>query len=198
MRGYSFPNSSSSTSSGLLTPLVLPQNFLPMHSSHPGAPLLKPIATRAVSDEEEEQQVPGILSLSCSAPPHKITSRGDKTYTPPRQYMSDWLSYIETCVHCTVVWLTNRETEKQILHCSLLLKYSWWSCNFKSSTFVNQWHMVHIAVRKAPFKCVVTSTISTFCVTTHIDSSLLEDHSHYSHITCRSKIGKHIVHKKLN
>ncbi|XP_044217911.1 uncharacterized protein LOC122989225 [Thunnus albacares] len=89
MRGYSFPNSSSSTSSGLLTPLVLPQNFLPMHSSHPGAPLLKPIATRAVSDEEEEQQVPGILSLSCSAPPHKITSRGDKTYTPPRQYMSD-------------------------------------------------------------------------------------------------------------
>ncbi|KAM7410155.1 hypothetical protein PAMA_001548 [Pampus argenteus] len=85
MRGYSYSNTSGSTSSGLLTPLVLSPNFLPIHSSHPGAPLLKPIPTRTVSDEEEEQQVPGMLTMSCSAPPSKTTSTGDRTYTLPRQ-----------------------------------------------------------------------------------------------------------------
>lgn len=89
MRGYSYSNTPGSSSSGLLAPLVLPRNFLPLHASHPGAPLLNPIHPRTVSDEEEEQQVPGVLSLSCSALPHKITSRGDRTYTPSRQYISD-------------------------------------------------------------------------------------------------------------
>ncbi|XP_041792003.1 uncharacterized protein LOC121605937 [Chelmon rostratus] len=89
MRGYPYFNTSCTTGSGLLTPLVLPQNFLPTHSSRPGAPLLKPIPTRATSDEEEEQQVPGVLSLSCSAPPCKITSRGHRNYSPLKQYMSD-------------------------------------------------------------------------------------------------------------
>lgn len=89
MTGYSYSNTSGSTRSGLLAPLVLPRNFLPIHSSHPGAPLLKPIPTRAVSDEEEEQQVPGVSSRSCPTQPHKITSRGDRTYAASRQYMSD-------------------------------------------------------------------------------------------------------------
>lgn len=89
MRSYSYLNPSGATGSGLLTPLVLPQNLLPTHSSRPGAPLLKPIPTRATSDEEEEQQVPGVLSLSCSAPPQKITSRGHRNYYPPKRYTSD-------------------------------------------------------------------------------------------------------------
>lgn len=81
MRGYSYLNTSGTTSSGLLAPLVLPRNLLPTHLSRPGAPLLKPIPTRATSDEEEEQQVPGVLSLSCSALPRKITSRRDRNYS---------------------------------------------------------------------------------------------------------------------
>ncbi|XP_038572099.1 nuclear factor, interleukin 3 regulated, member 4 [Micropterus salmoides] len=88
MRGYSYLNTSGNTGSGLLPPLVLPRSLLPTHSASPGAHLLKPIPTRATSDEEEEQQVPGVLSLSCSAPPRKITSK-DRIYSPPRQYMSD-------------------------------------------------------------------------------------------------------------
>lgn len=88
MRGLSYFNTDT-TGSGLLTPLVLPQNLMPAHSSHPGVPLLKPIPTRVASDEEEEQQVPGVVSLSCSAPPSKITSRGQRNYSPPKQYMSD-------------------------------------------------------------------------------------------------------------
>ncbi|KAF0042268.1 nuclear factor, interleukin 3 regulated, member 4 [Scophthalmus maximus] len=75
--------------SGLVTPFVLPQNLLPTHSSGPGAPLLKPIPTRAGSDEEEEQQVPGVPSLSSSAPPRKVTSKGYIHAAPPRQRMSD-------------------------------------------------------------------------------------------------------------
>ncbi|XP_037626914.1 nuclear factor, interleukin 3 regulated, member 4 [Sebastes umbrosus] len=87
MRGYSYLNTP--TGSGLLAPLVLPRNLLPVHSPHPGAPLLKPIPTRAASDEEEEQQVPGVLSSSFRPPPRKITSREDRNYSPVRQYMSD-------------------------------------------------------------------------------------------------------------
>ncbi|XP_026161329.1 nuclear factor interleukin-3-regulated protein-like [Mastacembelus armatus] len=89
MTGYSYLNTSSSASSGLLTPIPLPRNLLPTHSAHPGTALLKPIPKRATSDEEEEQQVPGVLSLSCSVPPRKITTKGDRNYSPPRQYMSD-------------------------------------------------------------------------------------------------------------
>lgn len=87
MRRYSYLNTSGATGSGLLTPLVLPRHLLPTHLSRPGAPLLKPIPTRAASDEEEEQQVPGVLPPPCSAQPHKNTSSRD--YSPPRQYMSD-------------------------------------------------------------------------------------------------------------
>ncbi|XP_029286142.1 nuclear factor, interleukin 3 regulated, member 4 [Cottoperca gobio] len=83
MRGYSYLNTSGTTASDLLSPLVLPQNLLPTHSSRPGAPLLKPIPTRVASDEEEEQQVPGVFSLSCPAPPRKLTSRGSRNYSPP-------------------------------------------------------------------------------------------------------------------
>ncbi|GAA6219393.1 nuclear factor interleukin-3-regulated protein-like [Lates japonicus] len=89
MRGYSYLNTSGGTSSGLVAPFVLPRNLLPTHSSRPGASLLRPTPTRGASDEEEEQQVPGVLSPSCSAPPRKITSKGEKNYSPPRQCMSD-------------------------------------------------------------------------------------------------------------
>lgn len=89
MRGYSYLNTSGATGSGLLTPLVFPRNLLPAHSCRPAAPLLKPIPTRAASDGEEEQQVPGVLSPSCPAPPRKVTSRGDRNYSPTRQYMSN-------------------------------------------------------------------------------------------------------------
>lgn len=78
MRGYPYFNASGATASGLLTPFVLPQNLLHTHSSHPGTHLLKPIPKRANSDEEEEQQVPGVLSPSCSALPREITSRGQR------------------------------------------------------------------------------------------------------------------------
>lgn len=86
MAGY-YP--SGNASSSLLTPLVLPPNLLPTCSPRPGASLLKPIPTKATSDEEEEQQVPGVLSLSCSALPRKIITRGDRNYSSPRQYTSD-------------------------------------------------------------------------------------------------------------
>ncbi|XP_078024809.1 nuclear factor, interleukin 3 regulated, member 4 [Epinephelus lanceolatus] len=89
MRGYSYLNGSVTPGSGLLTPLALPRNLLPSHSSRPGAPLLKPIPTRPASDGEEEQQVPGVLSHSCPAPPRKITSREDRNCSPPRQYILD-------------------------------------------------------------------------------------------------------------
>uniref|UniRef100_A0A3B5AJ46 Nuclear factor, interleukin 3 regulated, member 4 n=1 Tax=Stegastes partitus TaxID=144197 RepID=A0A3B5AJ46_9TELE len=89
MRGYSYVNTSGATGPGVLTPLVLPRNLLPTHASHPRAPLVMPIPTRVTSDEEEEQQVPGLLSYSCSAPPHKITSRRARNHSPQRQYMSD-------------------------------------------------------------------------------------------------------------
>lgn len=89
MRGSSYLNASGTTGPGVLTPLVLPQNLLPTHSSFPGAPLLKPIPTRAISDEEEEQQVPGVLSFSRSTAPHKLTTRGHRNFSPPKQRISD-------------------------------------------------------------------------------------------------------------
>lgn len=89
MTGYSYLNPSGSPSSSLLTPLVLPGNLLPTPSSCPAAALLKPIPTRGISDEEEEQQVPGVLSLACSALPRKTITKGDKNVSPPRQYISD-------------------------------------------------------------------------------------------------------------
>lgn len=102
MRGYSYINRPATSGSGLLTPLVLPRNLLPTQS-----PLLKPIQTRAPSDEEEEQQVPGLLSMSCPLPPHKITTRRGGTHSPQRQYMSDWLWNIEELICCRV-WSTKK------------------------------------------------------------------------------------------
>ncbi|XP_034738461.1 nuclear factor, interleukin 3 regulated, member 4 [Etheostoma cragini] len=87
-RGYSYLNMSGKTGPGLLPPLGIPQNLLPPHLSPPGPHPLKPIPTRAASDEDEEQQVPGVLSRSCPAPPRKISSRV-RNYSPPRQYMSN-------------------------------------------------------------------------------------------------------------
>ncbi|XP_042339886.1 nuclear factor, interleukin 3 regulated, member 4 [Plectropomus leopardus] len=87
MRGYSYLSTSSSTSPGLLTPLALPQNLLPTNSSRFRAPLLKPISTRAASDGEEEQQVPGVLFSP--AAPRKVNAREDRNYSPLRQYMSN-------------------------------------------------------------------------------------------------------------
>ncbi|XP_010775569.1 uncharacterized protein [Notothenia coriiceps] len=87
MRGYSYLNASSTTGSGFLSPLLLSQDLLP--SSRPGAPLLRPIPTKVASDEDEEQQDPGVLSRSWPSQPGKITSRGDRNYSPTRQYMSD-------------------------------------------------------------------------------------------------------------
>uniref|UniRef100_A0A147A7R8 Nuclear factor interleukin-3-regulated protein n=1 Tax=Fundulus heteroclitus TaxID=8078 RepID=A0A147A7R8_FUNHE len=86
MRGYPYLNRSGTSGSGVLTPLVLPRNLLPPYSACPGAPLLKPFPTRATSDEEEEQQVPGVLYRS--APHHKASTRRDKA-SPQRQYISD-------------------------------------------------------------------------------------------------------------
>uniref|UniRef100_A0A3B4Y3G5 Nuclear factor, interleukin 3 regulated, member 4 n=1 Tax=Seriola lalandi dorsalis TaxID=1841481 RepID=A0A3B4Y3G5_SERLL len=79
MRGYPYLNTSGGANSGLVTPLALPRNLLPTHEPRPGASLLKPIPTRAASDEEEEQQVPGVLSLTCSAPPRKINRKGERS-----------------------------------------------------------------------------------------------------------------------
>ncbi|KAG7239039.1 hypothetical protein INR49_030304 [Caranx melampygus] len=86
MRGYPYINASGGASSGLMTPLGLPRNLLPTHTLHPGASLLKPISTRAASDEEEEQQVPGMLSPTSSARPCKIIRRGERIVSPPRQW----------------------------------------------------------------------------------------------------------------
>ena len=87
MRGYSYLNAPGTAGSGVLAPFVFPRNLLPTYSACPGAPLLRPIPTRAASDEEEEQQVPGLLSYS--APPHRIPTRGGKKQSPQRQYISD-------------------------------------------------------------------------------------------------------------
>lgn len=86
MRGYSYLNGSGTSGSGVLAPLVLPRNLLPPYSACPGAPLPKPYPTRATSDEEEEQQVPGVLYRS--VPRHKTSTRKDKS-SPLRQYISD-------------------------------------------------------------------------------------------------------------
>ncbi|XP_078141720.1 uncharacterized protein LOC139929162 [Centroberyx gerrardi] len=86
MRGYSYINTPGSTGSGLLSPILLPPNLLPSRSSWPGAPLLRPIPQRGASDEEQEQQVPGALSRSRAALPHKVGSRSS---SPPSQNMSD-------------------------------------------------------------------------------------------------------------
>lgn len=89
MRGYPYTNSSGTTGSGVFTPLVIPRNLLATHSPYPGVPPLKPIPTRATSDKEEEQQVPGVLSSSCIPPPHKINAREGRRSSPHTQYMCD-------------------------------------------------------------------------------------------------------------
>ncbi|XP_058495200.1 nuclear factor, interleukin 3 regulated, member 4 [Solea solea] len=87
MRGYPYVNTYSSPSSGLISPLVLPRHFLPSDSSRAAASLPRPIPTKAVSDEEEEQQVPGVLPLLGSAPLRKITSKVSTNNSP--QYILD-------------------------------------------------------------------------------------------------------------
>ncbi|KAF7664109.1 hypothetical protein LDENG_00189420 [Lucifuga dentata] len=74
LRGYSYLNTADSSGSGLLNPLVLSPNLLPTLSSCPGAPILRPIPTRATFTEEVQQD-PEVLSLSCTAAPH--SSRED-------------------------------------------------------------------------------------------------------------------------
>ncbi|XP_020487813.1 nuclear factor, interleukin 3 regulated, member 4 [Labrus bergylta] len=88
LRSYPYLNTSGTVGSGLLTPLVHPHNLLPTHSFHPAPPILKPVPTRGISDEEEEQ-VHEKMSLYSSAPPRKTSSRGDRNYSSPRHYMSD-------------------------------------------------------------------------------------------------------------
>ncbi|XP_054913367.1 nuclear factor interleukin-3-regulated protein-like [Poeciliopsis prolifica] len=84
MRGYSYINGSGTGGSGVLPPLVLPRNLLPPYSACPGTLLPKPHPTRATSDKEEEQQVPGFQYQP--VPHHK--TRKDKS-SPVRQYISD-------------------------------------------------------------------------------------------------------------
>ncbi|CAJ1060316.1 nuclear factor%2C interleukin 3 regulated, member 4 [Xyrichtys novacula] len=89
LRGYPYLNTPSAADSALPTPLVLPRNVRPIHSARPAPPLLKPIPTRGTSDEEEEQQVPRVLSLYYPALSRKVSSREGKNYSPPRQYVSN-------------------------------------------------------------------------------------------------------------
>uniref|UniRef100_A0A8C6NX90 BZIP domain-containing protein n=1 Tax=Nothobranchius furzeri TaxID=105023 RepID=A0A8C6NX90_NOTFU len=87
MKGYSYLNPAAAPGPGILSHLILPRHLLPMYSADPGAPLLKPIPTRAASDEDEEQQVPGLLYYS--APHPKNTPGRDKKCSPQKQYISD-------------------------------------------------------------------------------------------------------------
>uniref|UniRef100_A0A667XK38 Nuclear factor, interleukin 3 regulated, member 4 n=1 Tax=Myripristis murdjan TaxID=586833 RepID=A0A667XK38_9TELE len=96
LRGYSYLNMPGRAGSGLLTPILIPPNLLPAHSSYPGTSLLRPEPTllrpdyeRGTSNEEEEQQVPGAFSVSYAALPHKKTSKRDTGYSTPSQNMSD-------------------------------------------------------------------------------------------------------------
>ncbi|XP_076009465.1 nuclear factor interleukin-3-regulated protein-like [Genypterus blacodes] len=83
LRGYSYLSMADSAGSGLLNPLVPSPNLPPAHPSCPAAPILRPIPTRATSDEEEQQET-GVRSPSCAAPPHKVGSRAERRYAPPR------------------------------------------------------------------------------------------------------------------
>ncbi|XP_054459468.1 uncharacterized protein LOC129095115 [Anoplopoma fimbria] len=97
MRGYSYLNTSGTAGSGLLAPLILPGN-LPTYSSHPGAPLLKPIPTRAASDEEGEQQVPGLLSRPCPC------STSQNRLKRAQKLLSTETIHVrltEGCIYCT-------------------------------------------------------------------------------------------------
>lgn len=87
MRGYSYLNTSDTTGYGVFAPLILPRNLQPVFSACPGAPFLKPILTRAISDEEEEQKVPGLMS--CPGPLNKTPARGNEDFSPHRKYASD-------------------------------------------------------------------------------------------------------------
>ncbi|XP_029939420.1 uncharacterized protein LOC115381917 [Salarias fasciatus] len=89
MTGYSYHNTSCASGSGVLTPFVLPQNLLSTYPPCLGAALLKHIPTRAVSDEGEEQQVPGMPSPSCSAPAHNTSTRAGRIHSVQRQNTSE-------------------------------------------------------------------------------------------------------------
>lgn len=89
LRGFPYLNTSSTAGPGLFTPLVLPRNVLPTYSSCPAPPLLRPIPSRGASDEEKEQQVPGLLPLCGSTTPRKVSSHWNGNISPPRHYMSN-------------------------------------------------------------------------------------------------------------
>lgn len=86
MRAFPYLNTPAAPYSGLLTPLVIPQNLIP--SSHPGAPLIKPTPTRLISDEEEEQKVPGVKSMSSAGQHHQSTTRAERKASLPKLYLS--------------------------------------------------------------------------------------------------------------
>lgn len=86
MRAFPYLNTPATPYSGLLTPLVIPQNLVP--SSHPGAPLIKPTPTRLISDEEEEQKVPGVKSMSSAGQHYQSATRAERKASLPKQYLS--------------------------------------------------------------------------------------------------------------
>uniref|UniRef100_A0A665WIM0 Nuclear factor, interleukin 3 regulated, member 4 n=1 Tax=Echeneis naucrates TaxID=173247 RepID=A0A665WIM0_ECHNA len=85
MRGLPYLSTSGGTSSSFVPPLALSQSVLPTYTPFQGASIFKPTPKSATSDEEEEQQVPGILSQSCSTLPCKMTSNRGRNYSPPKQ-----------------------------------------------------------------------------------------------------------------
>lgn len=74
---HSYLNASSTTAYGLFNPLALPPHLM---AAHPLAPQLKPVPTRATA-EEDEQQVPRLISFPSSAPAGVVHPRGDKKYS---------------------------------------------------------------------------------------------------------------------
>lgn len=82
MRGFPYLNTPAAPYSGLLTPLVVPQSLVP--SSHPGARLLIPTPTRVISDEEEEQKVPGVKSMSSAGQHYQSSARAGKKALLPK------------------------------------------------------------------------------------------------------------------
>lgn len=86
MRGFPYLNTPAAPYPGLLAPLVIPQSLLP--ASHPGAYLLKPTATRVISDEEEEQKVPGVKSMSSVGHYYQSSARGARKTSLPKQHPS--------------------------------------------------------------------------------------------------------------
>lgn len=86
VRGFPYLNTPAAPYSGLLTPLVIPQSLVP--PSRPRAPLLKPTPTRVFSDEEEEQKVPGVKSMSIAGQHYQNTARAERKASLPKHFLS--------------------------------------------------------------------------------------------------------------